>query len=203
MGSKMDGDEEVLYFAYGSNLSSTQMQERCPWSSPIGLGYLPGWTWLINERGYANVVQQDPEPHLPPPTPTSLVSLSPLTLPEGAQTVENKETEGLYGVLFSLDPVDQAPLDMCEGVPWAYEKRNLDVTLLPKQNTKFATKLEPKTVRALVYIDFKRVTPGKPKDEYIDRINRGVEEATIKWNFPKSYVDVIIRPFIPEKRKET
>ena len=40
-----DSEEpERLYFAYGSNLSTTQMQYRCPRSTPVGLAHLKGWT---------------------------------------------------------------------------------------------------------------------------------------------------------------
>ncbi|KAI9646721.1 hypothetical protein NHQ30_004718 [Ciborinia camelliae] len=51
----------TLYFAYGSNLSLTQMQTRCPNSTYYGLGLLQGYRWIINERGYANIVS-DPIP---------------------------------------------------------------------------------------------------------------------------------------------
>jgi gamma-glutamylcyclotransferase len=53
----MPNRSEILYFAYGSNLSTRQMLERCPSSTPVGLGYLHGWEWLINERGYANILR--------------------------------------------------------------------------------------------------------------------------------------------------
>ena len=46
------------YFAYGSNMSSTQMAERCPGSTPIGLASLPDFRFLINERGVATVVPE-------------------------------------------------------------------------------------------------------------------------------------------------
>ncbi|KAF4510346.1 hypothetical protein G6O67_002239 [Ophiocordyceps sinensis] len=91
---------EVLYFAYGSNMSTAQMRQRCPHSTPVGLGLLQGWTWIINERGYANVV--------------------------ATVDVEEAEAEpkakGVYGLLYLLPPQDEERLDGYEGVPWAYEK---------------------------------------------------------------------------------
>lgn len=51
--------------------------------------------------------------------------------------------------------------------------------------------------RALVYVDFLRVTPSNPWEEYIDRMNMGIEEALKAWGLPFSYVDDVIRPFIP------
>lgn len=48
--------QTLLYFAYGSNLSTTQMALRCPDATPIALGRLAGWEFMINARGFANVV---------------------------------------------------------------------------------------------------------------------------------------------------
>lgn len=50
----------------------------------------------------------------------------------------------------------------------------------------------------LVYIDRNRTTDHKPKDEYIYRINRGIEDG-LKAGIPKDYVDQALRRFIPEK----
>jgi gamma-glutamylcyclotransferase len=47
----------VLYFAYGSNLSLEQMNKRCPESVKIGKGILKNYMWIINSRGFANVVK--------------------------------------------------------------------------------------------------------------------------------------------------
>jgi len=50
-----------LYFAYGSNMDSKQMNRRCPENRLIGNATLPGYRWIITRRGYASVVpsQQD------------------------------------------------------------------------------------------------------------------------------------------------
>lgn len=50
-----------LYFAYGSNLWLSQMSLRCPSSIYLGLAKLSHWRWMINGRGYANVVPSDPD----------------------------------------------------------------------------------------------------------------------------------------------
>ncbi|KAF7440626.1 hypothetical protein PC9H_000972 [Pleurotus ostreatus] len=47
---------DVLYFGYGSNMWLEQMERRCPQSTYVGIAILEGWRWMINERGYANVV---------------------------------------------------------------------------------------------------------------------------------------------------
>ena len=46
----------LLYFAYGSNMDAAQMARRCPGAVPAGTAVLPGYRFLINERGYATVV---------------------------------------------------------------------------------------------------------------------------------------------------
>ena len=51
----------TLYFAYGSNLSLTQMSSRCPSSTYHSFGVLKGYRWVIGPRGYANVVQTNEE----------------------------------------------------------------------------------------------------------------------------------------------
>ncbi|KAH0556289.1 hypothetical protein GP486_005785 [Trichoglossum hirsutum] len=48
-----------LYFGYGSNMWLDQMKRRCPNSPYVGIAILKGWKWIINQRGYANVVPSD------------------------------------------------------------------------------------------------------------------------------------------------
>lgn len=58
--SKPEVEPKKYYFAYGSNLAHTQMARRCPSAgSPVGVALLRGWKWIINERGYANIVEVD------------------------------------------------------------------------------------------------------------------------------------------------
>jgi len=53
---KQEAKNKVLYFAYGSNMDSGQMGERCPDSSVCGLGELKEYRFIINQRGYATVI---------------------------------------------------------------------------------------------------------------------------------------------------
>lgn len=48
-----------LYFAYGSNMSKEQMNNRCPDHQHFGYGILNGYRWIISERGYANVIKSE------------------------------------------------------------------------------------------------------------------------------------------------
>ena len=52
---------ETMYFAYGSNLSFSQMDERCSDYIQMGMGILHGYRWIISSRGYANVVKSEPD----------------------------------------------------------------------------------------------------------------------------------------------
>ena len=46
-----------LYFAYGSNMDFDQLEFRIPNEfNSQGVGRLDNWEWIINERGYANII---------------------------------------------------------------------------------------------------------------------------------------------------
>ncbi|EXJ80813.1 hypothetical protein A1O3_07097 [Capronia epimyces CBS 606.96] len=84
----------TFYFAFGSNLSPYQMSIRLrhnPSSSiPVAVARLDSHAWIICQRGYANVVA------LPP---------------SNAATDENT----VWGIVYNMDPVDEARLDQYEG----------------------------------------------------------------------------------------
>ncbi|KAH6973580.1 Butirosin biosynthesis, BtrG-like protein [Ilyonectria sp. MPI-CAGE-AT-0026] len=168
-----DSRPTKYYFAYGSNLHLRQMKRRCPGSKFIGCARLSHYRWQINERGYANVV----------------------------------EAEGHWvdGLVYEIDEEDEARLDINEGVSKnAYTKRYMTVLLnrahspLYRRPTAWIVdKGGPAKVRllaqtdgqkesehpqhweqnVLVYISLNYVADSKPKDEYIKRINFGVNDA--------------------------
>ena len=49
----------ALYFAYGSNMLSRQMEQRCPGARAVATGLLRGWRFLINSRGVASIVPDE------------------------------------------------------------------------------------------------------------------------------------------------
>lgn len=194
-----------LYFAYGSNLSPTQMALRCPSSIPVGLAHLPGYTFIINARRYANVV-----PNAAGGAPGE--TTAPIAVSASADNPAPDPTHpGVYGVLYTLPPQDEAVLDRCEGVPHAYQKKEIavDVVSTPGRQDCGATSPSPDSaqnglrlqkntkVTALVYIDHERTEPSEPWAEYIDRMNRGVDESSTLFGLPASYVEQVIRPYIP------
>lgn len=161
----------LVYFAFGSNLSSTQMGQRCPLAKGISLGRLRSHSFIINTRGYANVVPS-----------------------AAAAAASSTEPEDVYGVLWQLHSQDEkALLDQYEGVGLGcYEDVLLPVEMLDKEEYVVGV------VWALVYVDALRTTAGAPQEEYVGRMNRGIEEARREWGLPGRYMRAQIRKFIPE-----
>lgn len=81
----------MLYFAFGSNLSVTQMRVRCPGSEPVGPALLRG-----RELGFAYRSQNFP--------------------PGGAADVVESENGEVWGALYRLTGSDLEDLDRFEFV---------------------------------------------------------------------------------------
>lgn len=177
--------ETLLYFAFGSNLSSTQMRSRCPGAVAVGLAFLPGYDFIINERGFANVI---------PSTSTSATA-------QAGEDANRGGGGGVYGILYQLaSPAEKDRLDRYEGVPWAYEDLVLDVEQLSGGGgvpALAAGAASRSTVRALVYVDRARVSPAAPRAEYVVRMNAGIREAGAEWGLPRGYVRDVMRRYIP------
>lgn len=176
--------ETLLYFAFGSNLSSTQMRSRCPGAVAVGLAFLPGYDFIINERGFANVI---------PSTSSSTSATKPV----------DADGSGVYGVLYRLASTEEKQrLDRYEGVPWAYEDLVLGVQQLsgggvPAEKPTGDSSSSSKVVQALVYVDRARVSPSAPRAEYVVRMNAGIREAGAEWGLPRGYVREVMRRYIP------
>ncbi|KAL8688808.1 MAG: hypothetical protein Q9218_005373 [Villophora microphyllina] len=143
------------------------MSLRCPSSQYVGIARLTNYRWIINGRGYANIVQTT--------DPSDLV----------------------YGLVYSLTEKDEQRLDVNEGVPYAYTKEFITAdfwSLEAGQKVDLAGKSSEKK-ELLVYIDRKRVEEAKPKAEYVYRINMGLCDA-VEIGMPQTYVNSVIRRFI-------
>lgn len=173
----------LVYFAFGSNLSSTQMRQRCPGAKGMSLGRLRNYSFLINTRGYANVV---PHPPATDPSSSSLSSVASIT-----------PSHDVYGVLWQLDSAaEKAFLDLAEGVAFeCYQDQLLLVEILDREERVVGA------VWALCYVDPWRTTVGSPHEEYIGRMNLGIEEARVEWGLPDTYVRDVIRTHIPEVQR--
>ncbi|KAI4742110.1 hypothetical protein E4T50_07486 [Aureobasidium sp. EXF-12298] len=171
----------TVYFGYGSNLWQHQMIQRCPTSEYLGVARLDNYRWMINERGYANVVQ---------------VSTSP-------SSTEPNYANVVYGLVYSLQPSDEDDLDVNEGVPTAYTKEYLPVSFWTKEKEHEPVDLHKpaKKQDMLVYISRNHVTDSNPKLEYIYRMNQGINDA-LKEGVPQDYVQEVMRKFIPPKHDD-
>ncbi|KAF2092177.1 hypothetical protein K490DRAFT_70829 [Saccharata proteae CBS 121410] len=167
----------TLYFGYGSNLWLEQMDTRCPTSTYLGVGRLPGYRWMINSRGYANVVQT-------------------------AANATTETEDEVYGLVYRLFPNDEKRLDLNEGVPYAYTKEDMPIQFWspdPDRQDGWCDVAKPhEELPMLVYIDRERVRTDSPKAEYIVRMNRGIKDA-IAMGVPEEYVKKVMRRFIPAK----
>ena len=128
------------------------MNLRCPFSHYLGVARLNSYKWIINDRGYANIVEIEDSDTKKAATATT-ASVSWELAPKNARTTttaevrqansDKKETETekekqnkgddderdysteVYGLVYSLTASDEAQLDINEGVPIAYTKEYL------------------------------------------------------------------------------
>ncbi|OOF90113.1 hypothetical protein ASPCADRAFT_179714 [Aspergillus carbonarius ITEM 5010] len=202
--------QNPLYFAYGSNLSPTQMAARCTvhpdTSIPLAIARLPKWRWLIHQKGYANV--------LPPRELRTGGQLHP----DAEQVPVAGDEDAVYGVLYDMGKEDERILDGYEGVdrdaPIAEGGGGLGLDVRPREQgrgsyNKWVVEAEVvswigagdgrekrKTVPVLVYVDEKRVSRGPPKAEYIPRMNRAIRES-VELGLPARWAEEVMRPSIP------
>lgn len=203
----------TFYLAFGSNLSALQMSIRLrhsPSSSiPVGIARLDSHAWIICERGYANVVALPPSEAATDETTVwgVLYNMSPedearLDQYEGHNEARNPDPEP------NPDPDTQLIKSHLQG-GWDYNKHYLPMTVtkwlrdpgeygvsVPGWSTDESPGSGNVVVRALVYVDEFRTTPGKIMAEYIGRMNRGIEES-VRLGLPQSWVDAVMRKYIP------
>jgi hypothetical protein len=48
----------TLHFAYGSNMSRSLMQGRCPGAQAIGRATLAGWRFVVTPEGYGSIARR-------------------------------------------------------------------------------------------------------------------------------------------------
>ncbi|KAE8377430.1 hypothetical protein BDV26DRAFT_212539 [Aspergillus bertholletiae] len=200
-----------LYFAYGSNLSFTQMRLRCTHnpdlsSKPVAIARLDHWRWLICQAGYANVV---------PPAELRVG----LEVDEGEDVPVSGDEDTVYGILYEMDIEDERLLDGYEGIdrsappsrathkvpahirPTEQGHGDYNRWLVPARVTVWLDeeqrqRREGRVVETLVYVDEERVRVGPPRDEYIPRMNRAIREAE-SLGFPRKWADEVMRVSIP------
>lgn len=87
--------EPVVYFAYGSNMSTARLRERMPSCKPLGIATLPGHSLRFHKRSVDNSGK--------------------------CNAFASGNDDSVIGVLFSFDPAERAKLDKAEGVGSGYE----------------------------------------------------------------------------------
>lgn len=99
----------------------------------------------------------------------------------GYANIVKSDQDKVYGVVYKISPSDEQTLDTKEGVhSGAYRKEMMNI------------EIDNHVLYCLVYID-PVTNEGKPKQEYIDRINKGISDS----NLPSAYVEEYIRRFVP------
>jgi hypothetical protein len=173
----------------------------------MGIARLDNFRWIINERGYANVVEVEETAR----QRQNAVDQSHAAFDEESMGQKENYSTQVWGLVYSLQPSDEASLDRSEGVPLAYTKEIIGCEFWPAVDNDHqdgSSKLvddgigkEPEKSDMMVYINRNAVTPSKPKVEYVRRMNMGIRDA-VKAGVPEEYVKEVMRKFIPESKDE-
>lgn len=99
----------------------------------------------------------------------------------GYANIVKSNADEVYGIIYTISEADEQKLDCYEGVhSHSYEKQEMMINL------------DGRSIKCLVYVD-PTIKEGKPKREYIDRINQGLIDAGL----PIEYVENYVRKYIP------
>ncbi|KAF2101677.1 hypothetical protein NA57DRAFT_64399 [Rhizodiscina lignyota] len=108
----------------------------------------------------------------------------------------------VWGIAYSLTEPDEAILDRKEGVPHNHTNEIHDIDFWPTdpENAEAIIDISavPEKKPMLLYIDRERMKDSKPREEYVYRMNMGIADA-LKMGIPSSYVEKVMRTFIPER----
>ena len=96
---KTKGEKDrKIYIAYGSNLNTDQMKQRCPDSEILGTGYIDDYELLFKQIG----------------------------IDRGSfLTIEKKKGAKVPVTLYSISEDDEKSLDKCEEYPTTYYKKDM------------------------------------------------------------------------------
>lgn len=125
-----------IYVAYGSNLNMEQMAHRCPTAKFLGTGVIEDYELQFKGRLYG--------------------AFATITPKEGSQVPVG---------LWEIQSRDEKHLDVYEGYPTHYFKRDVDV------------QVDGKTVRGMAYIMDLKMDFGNPSQYYYDTVFKGYEDC--------------------------
>lgn len=138
----------MYYFAYGSNMNHQQMRKRCPSSIFIKKGFLKGYKFVYD--GYSSTWQC---------SVANIVKTS-------------EENDVVWGGLFEINNDNLSALDCCEGYPYSYDRKEIEV----KDE-------EGNIYNAITYFREKK-TKGELSKDYRDVVIQGAKDC----NLPKEYI---------------
>ena len=121
-----------FYIAYGSNLNLAQMSARCPSARVYAKGVLNNWELVF--RGAKR---------------------------NSHATIERKSGSTVPVLVWEIQPIDEYRLDIYEGYPCYYFKKNIMVDI------------EGRKKKAMVYIMDEQQLPGRPSASYVETIRQG------------------------------
>lgn len=121
-----------FYIAYGSNLNLAQMTARCPSAKVYAKGVLNNWELVY--RG---------------------------TEKNSHVTIKRKSGSTVPVLVWEIQPIDEYRLDIYEGYPHYYFKKNIMVDIGGRKR------------KAMVYIMDERQLPGRPSASYVETIYQG------------------------------
>lgn len=124
-----------LYIAYGSNLNLSQMAMRCPYASVYAKGVLDNWELAYRGRKTNSYA-----------------------------TIIKKYGSQVPVLIWEITPKDEYYLDIYEGYPHYYFKKNIMVDI------------DGKKKKGMVYIMNERQLPGRPSDLYVKTILQGYKD---------------------------
>ncbi len=162
-----------IYLGFGSNMWKQQVKTRCHTSKYLGIARLPGYRWFIAAQGGANIAK-------------------------------GSDADEVWGLAYALQPEDEAELDVIERVPVHFTKETLQAQLWePAADGKPADPAQAhRTVEVLVYISHERTAIGKPRDEYVIRMNHAIPDA-LSSGVPPAYIENVLRKWIPSGHGES
>jgi gamma-glutamylcyclotransferase len=143
----------MLYFAYGSNMSTTRLNARIPSASLIGTGRLQGYRLAFHK----------------------------VSMRDGSGKCDARFTgdklDAVFGVLYDCSNNDLARLDKIEGVGQGYEAKTLNIDSvegLVQAQTYFATNIDAALKPMLWYKEhvIRGATEHKLPAQYIEYIDR-------------------------------
>lgn len=138
-----------FYIAYGSNLNLAQMSTRCPSAKVYAKGILNNWELVF--RGAER---------------------------NAHATIKRKSGSSVPVLVWELQPIDEYRLDIYEGYPRYYFKKNIIVDIGGRKK------------KAMVYIMNEHQLPGRPSHNYIETIRQGYIDNSMDITFFKKSLEI-------------